>query len=176
MRARMSCSSRIGSASWRASCWGSSRSRSPPATFRWSRTRRPSPICSLGWLARLEPVDLLQDVDRLATELAVESLEVPVGELAGGVVGLGVADLPVLRRLARLQVGELRDGGILRLGGLALAKGRGHEPSDQHDDGEGEYELHAQPRLGVRLGSARLGGGPQLATQPRSVCSLEAAA
>src|SRR4051794_10735890 len=122
MRAMTSCSSRIGSASWRASCWGSTRSRSPPATFRWSRTRRPSPISSLGWLARLEPVDLLQDLDRPAPELAVESLKVVVGHLAGGVVGLGVANLPVLRCLARLQVGELRDGGILRLGGLALAQ------------------------------------------------------
>src|SRR5690349_23466173 len=142
MRARTSCSNRSGNASWRASCWASSRSRSPAGTSRWSRTRTPSPTCSIALLAGPEPVDLLQDVDRLASELAVEPLEVLVRELAGGMVGLGVADLTVLRRLARLQIGELRDGGILPFGGLALAQGRGHEPGDQHDDGKGEDELH----------------------------------
>ncbi len=55
-----------------------------------------------------EPVDSLQDLDRLPAELSVEAPEVLLRELAGGPVGLGVADLAVLGLLFRLELGEFR--------------------------------------------------------------------
>ena len=63
-------------------------------------------------LGRPQAVDLLEDVDRLAAQLAVEPLEVLVGELARGVVGLRIADLAVLGLLSRLEVRELGLGRI----------------------------------------------------------------
>ena len=47
----------------------------------------------------------VEDLDRLLAQLGVEQREVLVGELAGGVVELGVADLAVLGFLQRLQLG-----------------------------------------------------------------------
>src|SRR4051794_780290 len=58
--------------------------------------------------AGTEPVEPLEDLDRLAAKLGVLAAEVLVGELAGGVVELGVADLAVLGLLLRLEVGHGR--------------------------------------------------------------------
>ena len=52
---------------------------------------------------RVERVDRPQDLDRLGAQLAVERAEVLLGELAGAVVGLVVADLRVLRLLRALE-------------------------------------------------------------------------
>src|SRR5215204_2959756 len=152
-----SSSSLTGSGSWRWSCSGSSRSRSPPATSRWSRIPAVWPICSIGSPASiLQAIDLPQDVDRLGAQLPIEPLEVLLGELSRRMVGLGVADLPVLGRLARLEVGELGDRRIVRFSGGTVSQWSGHEPGDQHDDDQGEEELQL----------AGLGGGPQLPAEP----------
>ena len=77
-----------------------------------------------------------------AAQLAVEPLVVLLGELAGRLIGLGVADLAVLRLLARLEVGELgRPRDLPSVADAPVAQRRGHEPGDQHDDGDGEQEL-----------------------------------
>src|SRR4051794_20867661 len=59
------------------------------------------------------PVDPLQDLDRLGTELGIEQPEVLIAELARGVIDLGIADLAVLGPLASLEVGQLRLGRVL---------------------------------------------------------------
>ena len=50
----------------------------------------------------------VEDLDRLLAQLGVEQREVLVGELAGGVVELGVADLAVLGFLQRVGLGRGR--------------------------------------------------------------------
>ena len=71
--------------------------------------RKSSGCC--GPLRRLQPLPLplpfaaVEDLDRLPAQLGVEQGEVLVGELAGGVVELGVADLAVLGFLERLELG-----------------------------------------------------------------------
>ena len=51
-------------------------------------------------------VELAQDLDRLGPQGAVERLVVGVGQLAGAVVELGVADLAVLGLARGLELGE----------------------------------------------------------------------
>src|SRR3954470_8682722 len=64
-----------------------------------------------GLVQRVEPA---QDLVRLAAQGPVHRPPVGVGELAGAVVELGVADLAVLGLPRGLQLGALR-----RLGGLS---------------------------------------------------------
>ena len=49
----------------------------------------------------------MQELDRLAPQLAVEGAPVGLGQLAGAVVQLGVADLGVLGVARGLEVGAL---------------------------------------------------------------------
>ena len=60
----------------------------------------------------------MQDLDRLGAQLAVQRAPVLVGQLAGPVVHLEVADLAVLRLARGLEVGAA----ALVLGALALGR------------------------------------------------------
>src|SRR5204862_621951 len=82
------------------------------------------------------PIELLQDRDRLATQLGVLAAPVRLRELSLLAVELGVADLAVLGLLSRLERGDHR---VLRQrrGGARLAlgapQGHGDEPRNRGD-------------------------------------------
>src|SRR5215203_431190 len=78
----------------------------------------------------------IEDLQCLLAQLGVEGGKVLVGELAGGVVELGVADLPVLRFLASVGFGADE--------GAAAASARGPEP----DQGAGQGDDAADPHPG----------------------------
>jgi hypothetical protein len=59
----------------------------------------------------------VQDRDGFRTQLLVERLVVGIRELAGPVVEIGVADLPVLGLARCLELSELRGAGGRILGG-----------------------------------------------------------
>jgi hypothetical protein len=96
-------------------------------------------------------VELLEDLNRVAAQFGVLAPEVLVGELARGVVELGVADLAVLGLLARLEVGQ---PWVLPSPGLAplAAQRRGHEP--EHEDEQQGAEQEGD-QLSVRPATAR---------------------
>ena len=56
---------------------------------------------------RLLVVEVAEDLDRLAAERAVELVVVGIGQLAGAVVELGVAQLAVLGLARGLELGEV---------------------------------------------------------------------
>src|SRR5918995_4380587 len=109
--------------------------------------------CELGTGSSFLPaerVELLQYPDRLAAQLRVVPPPILLRELARLAVHLRVADLPVLRLLARLEVGEPRVlicSAILPAG---AAQRRGHEDGDHQQDHGYEQELqHTGKARGV---------------------------
>src|SRR4051812_34238347 len=83
-----------------------------------------------------ERVQAAQQLHRLGPQLAIERAPVGLGQLAGAVVELGVADLAVLGLLGRLEVLAPGRLGVLDLGGAGPQR-PGDEPHDeaqQHDD------------------------------------------
>src|SRR5690242_3428817 len=63
-------------------------------------------------------IQRVEDLDRLRAQRPVQGLEVCVGELAGAVIELGVADLAVFGLARGLEVGDIRGlRGLRRSGG-----------------------------------------------------------
>ena len=96
-----------------------------------------------GWRVP-ELVELAQDVDRLGAQAAVERAPVGLGELAGPVVELGVADLAVLR--VRAASSSARSALSSPRPPRAPAPQR--RATTQHHEGEhdeDEQEVHSEP-------------------------------
>ena len=117
------------------------------------RPRRASGLA--GWKVLPERVEPAQDLDRLGAQRAVQRAPVLLGELAGAVVELGVADLAVLGLLGGLEVVALARASDAS---LAAARPRAQRRADhEHDDGEHHDDDQQQrPRAGdARRGRAR---------------------
>ena len=120
-------------------------------------------------------VELVEDLDRLAAKRPVELLVVGVGQLAGAVVELGVADLAVLGLARGLEVGEVR--GLHRVrgrrgrrrrprhAGAARSRTRPPRPGSRRSPG---IPRRARAQTGSRIGSGGGGAGCRAATGTRA--------
>src|SRR5215213_1197167 len=99
---------------------------------RCNRTLRVLTLHSALGHASFQAVQLAQDLDCLAAEVAVHGAPVVPGHLAHLAVELGVADLAVLRLLGGAQLGE--PGLVTELVLAAAPERRRHERAD--DEGQ----------------------------------------
>src|ERR1700739_1340460 len=74
------------------------------------RAELPSLQNGSGRSGLLRAVERVQDLNRLGPQRPVNRLEVGVGQLAGAVIQLGVADLAVLGLTRGLELGDLGAG------------------------------------------------------------------
>ena len=81
----------------------------------------------------------MQQLYGLAAQLAIERAPVGLGQLAGAVVHLGVADLGVLGVARGLEVGALG-----RARGLALGPPAGPQRRADHQHGDRHHDEHQQ--------------------------------
>src|SRR5947209_13744112 len=102
---------------------------------------------------RLQLVELSEDLDRLCPQLAIHPAVVGVVELAHPVVELGVADLPVLRLLGRLE-----PCAAVVLAAVELRPGA---ERTRHDGRDGEREQQQCGEVGHRSACARVRASPR---------------
>src|SRR5215204_4546152 len=123
-------------------------------------------LASLGFfrLAGVRPVAIaaaiavprpVEDLQRLFAQLGVESCEVRVGELARGVVELGVTDLPVLGFLASVGFGADEGAAAPAARGPEGDQGTGQsdDAADPHP-GDERVDDHLEGRGGIGLEEA----------------------